>query len=284
MIWRAVVVTAFVCGAYAQEVDPRTLDGKVLFGYQGWFDCGSNWSHWSRGVPTAETLVIDMYPDTSEFDRADLCAVPGMTVGGKPAYLISSKNPRVVMRHFEWMRQYGLDGVLVQRFIGETARKRAEGDVVLRNVMAAAAETGRVFAIEYDISGGKEESFGQQLRDDWTYLVETLKVTAHPRYLRHNGKPVVSVWGMGLSDVEKHPPQDPAKALEVVRWFQERATFMGGRRRTGGHCGETPRPTPDGRPCIARWTSCSRGPSGDIGPSSRWTSGGSRRSSRTSRS
>ena len=46
----------------ANRVDPNTLEGKVLFGYQGWFDCPSvpdanpnNWSHWSRGVPRAET-------------------------------------------------------------------------------------------------------------------------------------------------------------------------------------------------------------------------------------
>jgi len=210
------------------KVDPSTLDGKVLFGYQGWFDCGSNWSHWSRGVPTAESLVIDMYPDLREFDAADLCAVPGMTIGDKPAYLFSARNPRVVLRHFRWMEEYGLDGVLVQRFIGETARKRAEGDTVLRNIIAAAEATGRVFAIEYDISGGKEATVAQQLQDDWKYLVETVKVTAHPNYLHHRGKPVVSVWGMGLSDVDKHPPADPAKALEIVRWFEARATFMGG--------------------------------------------------------
>jgi enterochelin esterase-like enzyme len=211
------------------KVDNSTLEGKVLFGYQGWFDCGSNWSHWSRGVPAPDTLVIDMYPDLKEFDPADLCAVPGMTIAGKPAYLFSSRNPRVVARHFRWMEEYGLDGALVQRFIGETARKRADGDIVLRNIMAAAAETGRAFAIEYDISGGKEQTVAQQLKDDWKYLVETVKVTAHPNYLRHNGKPVVSVWGMGLSDLDKHPPADPAKAAEMVRWFQSQGTtYIGG--------------------------------------------------------
>ena len=73
----------------ADKVDSTTLEGKVLFGYQGWFDCPTAdgktgaWSHWSRGVPSAETTAIDMYPDLSEFDSADLCAVPGMTIGGK---------------------------------------------------------------------------------------------------------------------------------------------------------------------------------------------------------
>src|SRR5690349_453062 len=40
-------------------VDSTTLDGKVLFGYQGWFRTpgdGSNvgWSHWSRSAPGPE--------------------------------------------------------------------------------------------------------------------------------------------------------------------------------------------------------------------------------------
>ena len=234
------LATLAAAATAADRVDPTTLDAKVLFGYQGWFDCptpGSNrtgWSHWSRGVPTAESLVIDMYPDLREFDPADLCAVPGMSIDGRPAYLFSARNPKIVLRHFQWMKDYELDGVLVQRFIGGTARNRAEGDVVLRNIMAAAAGTGRVFAIEYDISGGSEATLASQLRDDWTYLVDTVKVTSHANYLHHNGKPVLSVWGMGLADVAKHPPADPRAAAEIVRWFQSgapapyRVTYMGG--------------------------------------------------------
>ena len=105
------------------DPDPSTLDKKVLFGYQGWFNCAgdgapeNNWRSWSRGVPAAETLTVDMYPDLSEFDRADLCAVPGMTIGGKQAYLSSAWNPKMVARHFRWMKEYGLDGVLMQRFV-----------------------------------------------------------------------------------------------------------------------------------------------------------------------
>jgi hypothetical protein len=131
------------------------------------------------------------------------------------------------------MRDYGLDGVLLQRFIGETARKRTEGDTVLRNVMAAAAATGRVFAIEYDISGGREETLAEQLREDWRYLVDTVKVTQHANYLKHAGKPVLGVWGIGLND-GKHPPAKPSDAAEIVRWFrtsaepQYRVTYVGG--------------------------------------------------------
>jgi hypothetical protein len=220
-----------LAAAHANAADPATLDGKVLAGYQGWFTCPADgtgrWTHWSRGAPTPETLTVDVYPDLREFDPADLCEIPGMTIAGKPAYLFSSRNAKIVARHFAWIRDYGIDGVLVQRFVGEIRRKRSEGDIVLRNIMAAARDTGRTFAIEYDISGGDPTTFAQTLKDDWTDLVDEVKVTAHPGYQRHNGKPVVSVWGMGLSE-NGHPPADPVAAKELIEWFKSRATFMGG--------------------------------------------------------
>jgi hypothetical protein len=223
--------------AGAADVDPSTLDNKVLLGYQGWFACpqdGTNWSHWSRGVPAPETLSIDLYPDLRELDAEERCEIPGMTIGGKPAYLFSSRNPKTVSRHFRWMRQYGLDGVLVQRFVGTIPAKHADADLVLKNIMNAARETGRTFAIEYDISGGKPDRFVQALKDDWMYLVDELKITAHPNYQKHNGKPLLSVWGMGLNDGNNHPPADPKVAKDLIEWFKSgapqkyRVTYMGG--------------------------------------------------------
>jgi hypothetical protein len=220
----------------AGAVDPSTLDNKVLIGYQGWFTCPSDgsqrWTHWSSGVPTADSLTVELYPDLSELDPDERCEVPGMTIGGKPAYLFSSRNQKTVSRHFRWMKEYGLDGVLVQRFVGTIRGKHADGDVVLKNIMAAAMESGRTFAIEYDISGGNAETFAQTLKDDWAYLVDELKVTSHPNYQRHNGKPVLSIWGMGLND--GHPPADPLTAKDLIEWFKFKApmqylvTYMGG--------------------------------------------------------
>ena len=243
--------TAFVClvllipalmsvSAYAADkTDRSTLTGKVLFGYQGWFNCpgdGSDrgWRSWARGTPSAETLTIDMYPDLSEFDADELCEVPGMTIGGKPAYLYSAWNRKTVVRHFAWMKEYGLDGVLAQRFVTQIQNRRSTGDVLLKNIMAGAEKHGRVFAIEYDVAGAKDETFWETIREDWKYLVDELKVTSHPNYLRHNGKPVLSVWGIGLFDGDRHPPRDPEVAKQVIRWFKTEAakqyqvTYMGG--------------------------------------------------------
>src|SRR5689334_5263447 len=108
----AMLVLAFGQAASSQPVDAGTIDHKVLLGYQGWFSCPgdggqTNFSHWLRRGP--EEPVVDMYPDLTEFDKSDLCAVPGMTIDGKPAYLYSAWNPHVVDAHFRWMKQYGLD-------------------------------------------------------------------------------------------------------------------------------------------------------------------------------
>jgi hypothetical protein len=170
-----------------------------------------------------------MYPDLREFDADELCAVPNMTIGAEPARLFSASNSKTVARHFGWMQQYGLDGVLLQRFVTDIAGNRASGDLVLKNVMAAARSYGRVFAIEYDISGANAATVTADLQNDWKYLVETLGVTAHPGYLRHNGKPVVGVWGIGLSD-NRHPPADPAAAVQLIDWFRSQAQvfYLGG--------------------------------------------------------
>jgi len=72
------------------------MQAKVLVGYQGWFRCpgdGSSrnsWSHWSRGVPSPETLSIDLYPDVNELGGRSLCALPNMAIGMKQAYVFSS--------------------------------------------------------------------------------------------------------------------------------------------------------------------------------------------------
>jgi hypothetical protein len=68
------------------------------------------------------------------------------------------------------------------------------------------------------------------LQADWKYLVDTLKVTASPRYLHDGGKPVLYLWGLGFSD----RPGTPADAAQLIDWLttsadpRYRVTLVGG--------------------------------------------------------
>jgi hypothetical protein len=225
--------------AAAQAVDFTTLDGKVLLGYQGWFNCPGDgatnrgWRSWANDTPSAKTLTVDMYPDLTEFNPSDLCPFPGFTIRGRQAFLYSAMNSNVVDRHFLWMKDYGLDGVLIQRFVVGIPARRSGGDVVLKNILQAARHHGRAIAIEYDVTGASPKNFFETMREDWEYLVNQLQVTSHPCYLHHRGKPVLSVWGIGFSST-RNVPRDPETALRIVKWFKDdapaelRVTYMGG--------------------------------------------------------
>jgi hypothetical protein len=126
------------------------------------------------------------------------------------------------------MRTYQIDGALLQRFIGSIQPQHEEGDTVLKSVRAGAEATGRVFAVEYDLSGAHPDTALKQLQDDWEYLTGDVKVTSSPAYLREHGKPVVAIWGLGFHDASHL--QDPALCLQIVNWFKYTAhvTVMGG--------------------------------------------------------
>ena len=213
-------------GLHAQDAKALPFRGTVLVGYQGWFRCPGDgsprnvWSHWSKAVPSPETVSIDLYPDVSELSGHSLCPLPNMTIDGKQAYVFSSYAKETVEKHFEWMKTYGIDGALVQRFVGEIKPLTAEGDVVLRNVMASAQDHDRVFAVEYDLSGSHPDTVLQQLQSDWKYLTQTVGVTASPAYLTLDGQPVVSIWGLGFAGDGSHIV-DPNLALAIIHWFHD---------------------------------------------------------------
>ena len=203
------------------EVDPTTLIGKHLFGYQGWFACpgdgGSNrWVHWFKNnVPSAANATFDLWPDVSELGDDELFATSLTLPGaGGPARLFSAYKAKTVARHFAWMKAAGIDGVFVQRFLVDVkdAATRKERDQVLSNVQAGAEQNGRVFAVMYDISSAPEATLVADLEAEWQHLANDLKITQSPRYLRHAGKPVLALWGLGFSD----RPGTPAMAKQLL--------------------------------------------------------------------
>jgi len=183
------------------SIEATTLHHKVLCGYQGWFRCpgdlaGDRWHHWSRNASRIgpDTLTFEMWPDMSEYDADESFPATGFTHSdGRTAQLFSSAHPKTVQRHFQWMQKYGIDGVFLQRFLVETGIPSL--DLVLDHVRKSAAETGRVYAICYDLSGARSNQLYEKLSRDWQRLVDDKKIDKDPTYLHHAGKPVVFVWG-----------------------------------------------------------------------------------------
>jgi hypothetical protein len=207
-------------------VDPTTLNNKIMAGYQGWFAAGGDgsgygWIHWSRRgeTPNADNITIDMWPDMREYDADELFETNFVYPDLTPAELYSAYTRKTVERHVKWMKDYGIDGVFVQRFLGSTASRRDLRDTVLQNVRYGAEKYGRVFANMYDVSGGKTETMVEWIKNDWIHLVDDLKILESPNYLYHNGKPVLSIWGFGLSE----RPGTPTEAEEIIRWLTEEA-------------------------------------------------------------
>jgi Glycosyl hydrolase family 99 len=213
-------------GPTLREVDNSGLLGKTMAGYQGWFNCerdgaGLGWTHWARNrdKPMASgNVCVDLWPDMSELTPAEHFATGFRLANGQPATVFSSYQRDTVLRHFRWMREYGLDGVFVQRFANglKNQVERHHKDVVLSHCRAGANREGRVYALMYDLSGISNNDV-MRVIDDWRMLQQKMKMGDDPAYLRHRGKPLVAVWGIGFNDDRKYSLAECRKLVESLK-------------------------------------------------------------------
>jgi hypothetical protein len=214
----------------AGTVDTTSLRGKVMCGYQGWFRCPDDaanlgWIHWSRDSRqiAPDLLTFEMWPDMAEYSPAERYPAPGFTYsGGGQAELFSSDNARTVLRHFEWMRDYGIDGAWLQHFLvdlpgGPVASRYPSRIRVLKHVRAAALNTGRAWALSYDIAGMPADRVFDVLTSDWKKMVEE-RVVDDLRYLHQGGQPVVQIWGFYFGD--PHNPMNAELANRLIDFFR----------------------------------------------------------------
>jgi len=174
--------------------------GLIMAGYQGWFKVQND----GQMYPDASKIQIDMWPDVSEYEKTYPTGL--RLVDGSVAKFFSSTDKSTVDLHFKWMKEYGLDGVFMQRFFSAArpGPQRSGGAEIIRNAFEAASKYERAIAIMYDLSGLKRSGEDcSQLIDDWKYLVDSVKVTNQKgakTYLFFNGKPLVVIWGVGFPD------------------------------------------------------------------------------------
>ena len=245
-------------------VDMNTLNGKLMMGYQGWFACPGDgslpnrWWHWFGDPPNQSKLTIDMWPDMTELDSTELFPT-GMTyLDRTQACLYSAHIGSVVDRHFSWMEEYGLDGVMLQRFVSDLQDPafKAFRDQVAENVMKSAEAHHRAFSIMYDVTNYRGRSLVDDMMNDWKNLVDDLKVTGSPSYLKHkqmgsgSPKPLLAIWGLGFTD----RPGTASQASQIIKYLKTDApveyqvTLVGGvptNWRTPGVAGGDSKPNVD---------------------------------------
>lgn len=195
--------------------DPKAIypsyTGLVMAGYQGWHaadgdDSQRGWYHYQKNgcgfFPGCTN--VDLWPDMTEYDikyKTDFSYPDGSS-----AYVYSPYDESTVDLHFKWMQDYGLDGVHMQRFVGEIKPSNTKGkrhfNKVLQNALKAAKKYNRAISVMYDLSGSSSADVAY-LEQDWNELNSLFKILdseEHPTYLQHKGKHLVTIWGVGFND------------------------------------------------------------------------------------
>lgn len=213
-------------GTIVKGVDTQTLLGKVMCGYQGWFgtpedsSADHNWRHWTKhhGPMEDGNAKVDLWPDVSELPPNERFSTGFKLSNGQPAEVFSSYEKPTVLRHFQWMQDYGIDGVFVQRFAAGLRNQNNldHCNTVLANCREGANLHGRTYAVMYDLSG-LQAGHIEEVMDDWRELRKKMTITADPAYLYHRGKPVVAVWGIGFNDRRKYTLEECRRLIEFLK-------------------------------------------------------------------
>jgi len=203
--------------------------GKLVVGYQGWFNCAGDgspinaWRHWrANSVPAPSNQSFELWPDVREYAQTYPTAYANLG-NGQLANLFSSYSNNVVDKHFEWMQQYGIDCAAVQRFGSElnSTNSKATRDGIAVKVKNAAQTFARKFYVMYDISGWT--NFQTEIKADWTNTItNTLQLTSSSAYAKQNGKPVVCIWGPGVTG----RPGDVKSWSDVISWFKAQGCYV----------------------------------------------------------
>jgi hypothetical protein len=211
-------------------------DKLVMAGYQGWFAAegdgsGRGWYHYRHNCGFSPgCAAVDFWPDMTGYEKK--YATPFQHAGGAAAYLYSPYDEETVDLHFKWMKEYNIDGVFMQRFVMEVKNNNSAGkkhfNKVLEHALKASEKYGRAISIMYDLSGCRSEDVAY-VEEDWNELQRTFSLfdnTKHPTYVRHNGKPLLAVWGVGFNDNRKYTMADAQQLIARIKGPQKKISVL----------------------------------------------------------
>lgn len=239
-----------------------SYEGLVMAGYQGWFGApgdgcshaqhsNTQWYHYRENdmfEPGVLRNSIDFWPDMREYEKQ---YTPGKFVypNGEKATVYSAYDESSVLLHFKWMKDYGIDGVFMQRFVGEVVDNpdgKDHFDKVLEHAMKGSNTYQRAICVMYDLGGFKSSNTRgvSQVMEDAKAIKDKYQLTNRDAkqkyYLYQNGKPLIVLWGVGFND---NRPYSIADVEELVTNLQnEGFSIMLGVpthwRKGGGDCNE----------------------------------------------
>lgn len=226
-IYLLLICCSLTLAGYTQHKHARqsmfpSYKGLVMAGYQGWFNArgdGANrgWNHY--GNIDKEKIGVEIWPDVSEYEKT--YKTPFKLANGDHAYLFSSYDESSVQLHFKWMRQYGIDGVFVQRFVVNLKSQTGSNhnNKVLSAALDAAEQYKRAIAVMYDFSGMLDGDEALVI-SDFKKLVDSIKITGrgnNQSYLYHNSKPLVALWGVGFNDNRKYGLKNVRAVIDFLK-------------------------------------------------------------------
>jgi glycoprotein endo-alpha-1,2-mannosidase len=199
--------------------------GLVMAGYQGWFntpDDGAQrgWHHYERkGRFEPGYCTIDLWPDMKEYKKTYPTSFH--FEDGTPATVFSPHDESTVDLHFKWMKDYGIDGVFMQRFVVEikSTSGKKHFNKVLQSAAKAALKYDRTISVMYDLSGMNSGDV-DVLINDWKEVIGARQFTERSKYsnyLVNEGKPVIAIWGVGFDDGRKYNLSDIERLIEFFK-------------------------------------------------------------------
>ncbi len=130
------------------------------------------------------------------------------------------------------MKDYNIDGVFMQRFVVEVKKSNPQGkrhfNRVLENALKASERYGRAISIMYDLSGCSPEDVAY-VEEDWRELQNTFSLfdnKKHPTYVRHNGKPLLAIWGVGFNDNRRYSIADAQKLIANLKGPEKKISVL----------------------------------------------------------
>jgi hypothetical protein len=208
--------------------------GLVMAGYQGWFaaqgdESNRGWHHYQKkGKFEPGFASIDFWPDVKDYPTTYKTAF--QYANGSPAYVYSPYDETSVDLHFRWMKDYGIDGVFMQRFLSEIKSENGKRhfNKVLANALKAAKKYKRAVCIMYDLSGSTSADMAL-LVSDWNELQQRFALfdtKENPTYLHHNGKPLLAIWGVGFNDNRKYTVADIQTLVDSIKGPTKKTSIL----------------------------------------------------------